>query len=73
MPQKHKARRREIKARLEHAQRILSATRSSAGGHSHAILLQLEREIHASKKYLASLDAQPAGFGRADDPAEMKP
>ena len=66
MPQGPKARRQEIKARLERAERTLSATRSSAGGHSHAILLQLEREIHASKKDLALLDTQSAGSGSAN-------
>jgi len=72
MPPGRKARRREIKARLERAEKTLSATRNSAGGHSRAILLHLEREIHARKKDLALLDAQPAGFGGTSDPADMK-
>ncbi len=70
MPQGRKARRQEIKARLDRAERILSATRNSAGGHSHAILLQLEREIHASKKDLALLDSQPAGSSGANAAAD---
>ncbi|MDQ6868760.1 MAG: hypothetical protein M3178_10265 [Pseudomonadota bacterium] len=66
MPQGFKARREEIEARLEHAEKTLSATRNSASGHSRAVLLHLEREIHASKKDLASLDAQSAGSGSAN-------
>jgi hypothetical protein len=61
MPQEREARRQEIKARLESAEKALSAMRSSASGHSRAIRLHLEREIHASKKDLASLDMQLAG------------
>jgi hypothetical protein len=47
------------------------SVRSSAGGHSHAILLQLEREIHAGKKDLALLDAQ-LGVQAWPAPAGMK-
>lgn len=72
MPRERKARRLEIKARLERALKTLSATRSSAGGHSRAILLHLEREIHARKKDLALLDAQPAGSGGANAPTDSK-
>jgi hypothetical protein len=66
MPQGFKARREEIEARLEHAEKTLSATRNSASGHSRAVLLHLEREIQASKKDLALLDAQSAGSGSAN-------
>jgi hypothetical protein len=65
MPYDADARRQQIKARLEHAEKTLSATRSSAGGHSRAMLLHLEREIHASKKDLALLEAQLAGAARS--------
>ncbi len=65
MPQGRNARRRELKARVERAEKTLSAMRSSAGGHSHAVLLQLEREIQASKKDLALHDAQSANSGSA--------
>jgi len=65
MPQGRKARREEIEARLERAEKTLSATRNSASGHSRAVLLHLVREIHASKKDLALLDAQSAGSGSA--------
>ena len=61
MPQGRKAHREEIEARLERAEKTLSATRNSASGHSRAVLLHLEREIQASKKDLALLDAQSAG------------
>jgi hypothetical protein len=60
MSHEHEARRQEIKARLESAEKTLSAMRSSASGHSRAIRLHLEREIHASKKDLALLDMQLA-------------
>jgi hypothetical protein len=66
MPQGRQPRREEIEARLERAEKTLSATRNSASGHSHAVLLHLEREIHASKKDLALLDAQSAGSGSAN-------
>jgi hypothetical protein len=66
MPQVRQPRREEIEARLERAEKTLSATRNSASGHSHAVLLHLEREIHASKKDLALLDAQSAGSGSAN-------
>jgi ribosomal protein L29 len=66
MPQGRKARREEIEARLEHAEKTLAAMRNSARGHSHALLLHLEREVHASKKELALLDAQPAVSGSAN-------
>ena len=66
MPQGRKTRREEIEARLECAEKTLSATRNSASGHSRAILLHLEREIQASKKELALLDAQSAGSGSAN-------
>ena len=65
MPQGHKARREEIEARIERAEKTLSATRNSASGHSRAVLLHLEREIQASKKELALLDARSAGSGSA--------
>ncbi|HUB64007.1 MAG TPA: hypothetical protein VL996_06090 [Methylocella sp.] len=58
MSHEHEERRQEIKARLESAEKALSATRSTAGGHSRAIRLHLEREIHARKKDLALLDMQ---------------
>ncbi len=63
MPQGRQARREEIEARLEHAEKTLSATRNSASGHSRAVLLHLEREIHARNKDLALLDVQLAGSG----------
>ena len=66
MPQRRKARREEIEARLERAEKALSATRNSASGHSRAVLLHLEREIQASKKELALLDAQAAESGSAN-------
>jgi hypothetical protein len=65
MPQRRKTRRQEIEARLSRAEKTLSATRNSASGHSRAVLLHLEREIHASKKELALLDAQSARSGSA--------
>ena len=66
MPQGRKTHREEIKARLERAEKTLSATRNSASGHSRAVLLHLEREIHARKKDLALLDAQSADSGSAN-------
>jgi hypothetical protein len=42
MSNENEARRREIKARLECAEKTLAATRSSADGHSRAIRLHLE-------------------------------
>jgi hypothetical protein len=72
MPQGSKARREEIEARLERAEKTLSATRNSASGHSRAVLLQVEREIHASKKDLALLDAQSAGSGSANAPGDSQ-
>jgi hypothetical protein len=59
MPLDPQARRRQIKARLEQAEKTLTATRSSAGGHSRAVRLHLEREIHASRKDLDLLDTPP--------------
>ncbi len=73
MPQGRKARREEIEARLERAEKTLSATRNSASGHSRAVLLHLEREIQASKKDLAMLDLQAADSGGAKGPAATKP
>ncbi|MGH6810860.1 MAG: hypothetical protein ACREDM_00470 [Methylocella sp.] len=73
MPHGRKARREEIEARLERAEKTLSATRNSASGHSRAVLLHLEREIHASKKELAMLDAQAAGSASSKGPADTKP
>jgi hypothetical protein len=73
MPQGRKARREEIEARLERAEKTLSATRNSASGHSRAILLHLEREIQASKKELAMLDAQSAGSGSANASGGSQP
>jgi hypothetical protein len=72
MPQGRKTRREEIKARLERAAKTLSATRNSASGHSHAILLHLEREIQASKKELALHDAQAAGSTTAKAPGNSQ-
>jgi hypothetical protein len=66
MPQGRQPRREEIEARLERAEKTLSATRNSASGRSRAVLLHLEREIQASKKDLALLDAQSAGSGSAN-------
>jgi hypothetical protein len=66
MPQGHKARREEIEARIERAEKTLSATRNSASGHSRAVLLHLEREVQASKRELALLDAQSTGLGSAN-------
>ena len=63
MSNENETRRREIKARLECAEKTLAATRSSADGHSRAIRLHLEREIHARNKDLALLDVQLAGSG----------
>jgi hypothetical protein len=65
MSNDHEARRQHIKARLEHAERTLCATRSSAGGHSRAIRLHLEREIHARNRDLALLDLAPGTSGVA--------
>ena len=73
MPQGRKARREEIEARLERAEKTLSATRNSASGHSRAILLHLEREIQTSKKELALLDAQSAGSGSANASGDSQP
>jgi hypothetical protein len=66
MPQRRKTRRQEIEARLARAEKTLSATRNSASGHSRAVLLHLEREVQASKKELALLDARSAGSGSAN-------
>lgn len=66
MPHDPEARRQKIKARLEQAEKTLSATRNSAGGHSRAVLLHLEREIHASKKDLALLEVQLAGAASSE-------
>jgi hypothetical protein len=66
MPQRRKTHRQEIEARLERAEKMLSATRNSASGHSRAVLLHLEREVQASKKELALLDARSAGSGSAN-------
>jgi hypothetical protein len=60
MPHDPHTRHRQIKARLEQAEKTLSATRNSAGGHSRAVLLHLERQIHASKKDLALIEVQLA-------------
>jgi hypothetical protein len=73
MPQRRKTRRQEIEARLARAEKTLSATRNSASGHSRAVLLHLEREIHASKKELALLDARPAGSGSAKASEDSQP
>jgi hypothetical protein len=73
MPQGRKARREEIEARLERAEKTLSATRNSASGHSRAILLHLEREIQASRKELAMLDAQSAGSGSVNASGGSQP
>jgi hypothetical protein len=63
MPKEHEARRQKIKTLLERAEKTLSAMRSTAGGHSRAIRLHLEREIHARNKDLALLDVQPGDSG----------
>jgi hypothetical protein len=73
MPQGRKARREEIEARLERAEKMLSATRNSASGHSRAILLHLEREIQASKKELALLDAQSVRSSSANASGDSQP
>lgn len=74
MPHRLKARRREIKAQVELTEKNLTEARNSAalGGHSRAILLHLERRIHASKKDLALLDTQLAQFRRASFDAVAK-
>jgi hypothetical protein len=63
MPNETEARRHEIRALLERAEKTLSATRSSAGGHSRAMRLHIEREIHARNKDLALLDLPPGDPG----------
>ena len=73
MPQGRQARREEIEARLESAEKTLSATRNSASGRSRAVLLHLEREIQASKKELALLDARSAGSGSANASEDSQP
>jgi hypothetical protein len=60
MPNERETRRQKVKALLERAEKRLSAMRSTAGGHSRAIRLHLEREIQARNKDLASLDSQPS-------------
>jgi len=72
MPQGRNTRREEIEARLERAAKTLSATRNSASGRSRAVLLDLEREIHASKKELSMLDAQAAGSTSAKAPGNSQ-
>ena len=47
-PASKDVRRKKIEARLERTKRTLFATRNSASGHSHAVLLHLER--HVSKR-----------------------
>jgi hypothetical protein len=63
MSNETEARRHEIKALLERAEKTLSATRSSPGGHSRAIRLHIEREIDARNKDLALLDLLPGDPG----------
>ncbi|HUZ91668.1 MAG TPA: hypothetical protein VMU78_07195 [Methylocella sp.] len=63
MPNEREARRQKVKALLERAEKKLAAMRSTAGGHSRAIRLHLEREIHARNKDLALLDMQPGDSG----------
>lgn len=65
-----KERLEKIKARLEQAEKTLSATRSTAGGHSRAIRLHLEREIHASKKDLEMLELQKTDSDGPDSQEE---
>jgi hypothetical protein len=72
MPQGCEPRRAEIEARIERAEKTLSAARNSASGRSRAVLLRLEREIHASKKELAVLDAQAPGVGGASASEESQ-
>jgi hypothetical protein len=66
MPHDPHTRCRQIKARLEQAEKTLSTTRNSAGGNSRAVLLHLEREIHASKKDLALLEVQLASDANSE-------
>jgi len=63
MPEEDETRRQRIKALLERAENALSALRSTAVGHSRAIRLHLEREIHARNKDLALLDGQSGDSG----------
>ena len=62
MRQEHISRRLKFKALLERAEKNLSAMRSSAGGHSRAIRLHLEREIHARNKDLALAELELANI-----------
>ena len=73
MPDKHVARRRDIKARLERAEKTLDETRNSAGGHSRAIRLHLEREIDARNKDLALLDVRPEDSGNTPASSNIDP
>ncbi|VFU10298.1 hypothetical protein [Methylocella tundrae] len=57
-----KARRKEIETLVQSSEKALVEARNSAalGGHSRAVLLHLERKVHAGKKDLARLDSQLA-------------
>lgn len=72
MSNDHEARRQHIKARLEHAERMLCATRSSAGGLSRAVRLHLEREIHARNRDLALLDLAPGSAAVVPQSSDKK-
>ncbi len=64
-----KARRKEIEILVELSEKELREARNSAalGGHSRALLLDLERKLRAGKKDLALLDSQLAA--RSSPPA----
>ncbi len=57
-----KARRKQIEILLQLSEKDLLEARNSAalGGHSRAVLLNLERKVHAGKRDLALLDSQLA-------------
>ncbi len=62
------ARREQIQILIRASESELRETRNSAalGGHSRAVLLHLERRLHAGKRDLALLDLQLAEFASAD-------
>jgi hypothetical protein len=72
MPDEDETRRQRIKALLERAENALSALRSTAVGHSRAIRLHLEREIHARNKDLALLDGPPGCSGNTSESTKKK-
>lgn len=57
-----RARREQIEGFVRVSENDLREARNSAalGGHSRAVLLQLERRLHAGKRDLALLDSQLA-------------